>query len=143
MNACSGPCLMSVTICTVAGCAGRSRPHTEKIEEILDSLVNQRSLMIGREKAGVGLLWVPVFVTDPGHAPVDVRRLGLPKQTQQPCSFTAARKRILKRYRTGVAHSVQCRVERLLLNPPAIRLEQSRAGPATRQTFAQWEEFRS
>src|SRR5690242_1211728 len=106
VNACLRPRLISVAICAIAWRAGRSGAHAEEIGKVLDSLFNQPSLMISSEKAGAGLFWVPVLITDPGHAPVDVGRLGLPKQSQQPCPFTTARKRILKRYRTGVAHSV-------------------------------------
>src|SRR6266404_949735 len=78
------PRAVSVVIGPVARSTSRTRKYSEELGERSDSLTNQLSLYVRRQKPIVlGFLRVPVLIPNPRHTPVDVGRSGLPQVAQK------------------------------------------------------------
>src|ERR1700722_5737400 len=68
-----------IVVRSIAGCARRARQCGEKFGEVAHGLANQIPLSVGGKESIVRRSFgIPVFIANPGHAPVDVRRTGFP-----------------------------------------------------------------
>src|ERR1700678_1968952 len=84
------PCPVRVVVRPVPRCARRARQLGEQFGEVADCLANQIPLSVGRKESVVrGSFGIPVFVADPGHAPVDVGRAGFPLCSQKVAAVAA------------------------------------------------------
>src|ERR1041385_3424013 len=78
---------MGIAIRSVTGSTSRERLKTEKQFEFAAGLLNQGLLANASQEFRANALWIPEFVPNPGHPPVDVWRLCRPEQLQNTRAF--------------------------------------------------------
>src|SRR5437879_7058887 len=129
---------MSVCVRTVARGASRTRNGGKQLRECPYRTADQFGLNLSRKKTFIfGLLRIPVFVPDPRHAPVNVRRARMPKPPKKFAPLPSIVHVSFHCHTAEMRGSMQCRIAKSLGDAIAVSLPKAWPPPPTRDPSPQ------
>src|SRR5579871_6525378 len=130
------PGSVRIFICAVSRGTSRTRQRGKYLREGADGVANQFFLDFGGQKSLIlRLLRIPVFITDPWHPPVNIRRSCLPQRVEESTAIAVVLQTALHCRTTEMYRTVESRLEDAVANAAAIAFEQIGAVPTLRETF--------